>query len=418
MYSIVENLRQTVEYCREHSEFYRKVYKNQESASFSSIEEFEKLPFTGKNDLKRFYPYGFMSCSLEQVTGYYETTGDKADLNRSSRCSSLFTREDLERDLNRRSSGPLEFGSRDVVFNSLSYAYSCAAMSFHNAALRQGAMVVSADNDSRLSNYRKQVDILTRINPTVIITAYPFVISTILHIMGESTEKLTNLRAIQLSGMPHSPNGMKKISQVFNGVPVYNTYDLVEFGAVSTVSTDGANRIFDDFYVEVINPKTMEVIKEDGIGGEIVITSLNRQGSPLIRYKTGDIGRLYRNCNTPYLQVLGRFKDLVEFKEINRRFTLYNFEDVFYRHEAVKGMYKPRFNGDKLTFAIDTDADNKEEVSKEIQNMIKNELEIDVEIEAVNTGISRREFLLDSGSDSIKSLQTIENKKNEWLITY
>lgn len=421
---IDEKMGQIIDYCQSHIPFYAKLLKSQaENQGISTIDDFKRLPFTTKNDLKRNYPYGMAGCSLDQIIGYYETAGDKNEQNRSSRSASFFTNDDLARDISRRTSGTLEFANTDVVFISLPYAYSCAALGYHMAAQKQGAMVISADNESKLNNYRKQLDVLMRINPTIIITAYPFIYSTILKLMGDTTKRFTKLRAIQLCGMPHSSNGMKRISEAFNGVPVYNTYDMVEFGAITACCPEGKKHICDDFYVEIINPKTMEVIKEDGIGGEIVITSLRRQGSPLIRYRTGDIGRIYKNgcqcsSDSPYIQVLGRLKNLIEFKEQGKRFTLCNFEDVFYQHECLTGMYKPKFVDETLTFVIDVESDNKKQVAAEVKRMIRDQLDIDVEIEAVNVGVSRREFLSDSAGNTLGALQSVENKKNEWLITY
>ena len=421
----ISELNETVMYCLKNVEFYQKILKKVvPNGSISSLEEFQDLPFTDKEDIKRYYPYGFLGAKLEDISIYNESSGTSGgDANRSSRVASFSTAKDIELDLKRRTAGDLKFNKTDIIFNALPYAFTSSGINFHLAALEAGAMIIPADNGNAMSSYRKQIDVIRRINPTIILTSYPYIYSTLFKMFKVPLEELTNLRAIQLCGMASSYEGRNKISKLFNGVPVYNTYGMSEFGAITSTCNCKKSHINKDFYIEIINPKTLEVMGE-GQGGEIVITTLNREGSPKIRYRTGDIGNITcGECEcgrkTPRLENSGRLKDLLEIN--GERFVISDFENVFYKHAATTGMYKFEYvDEDKIKITIDVESEDKLKTATELKEMIKGELNLDIEFECVDVGQSRKEVLVQQNT-SLKSLQSIENDKRgegEWLVTY
>lgn len=426
MYGDVASLNDTIKYCMENVDFYKRLLKKVvRDGRVKTLEEFREIPFTTKEDVQKYYPFGFLGTSLENVCAYNESSGTSGgDSNRSSRVASYSTKNDLDLDLRRRTAGDLKFNKNDIIFNALPYAYTSSGINFHLAALNAGAMVIPADNSSMLSSFRKQVDVIRRINPTIIITSYPYIYITLFKMLKIPVEELSNLRAVQLCGMATSREGKRKISKFFNGVPVYDTYGMSEFGAITSSCNFGHAHVNEEFYIEIINPKTLEWA-EDGTGGEIVITTINREGSPKIRYRTGDIGKLYTSgceCGrkSPRLEVLGRLKDLIEIG--NRRFVLSDFENVFYKHEAVTGMYKPEFlDDDSIKITIDVESGDKEKIAQELKEMALSELNLEMEFECVDVGQARRELLAQTGKGTVKSLQSIDGadrRNQEWLVTY
>lgn len=426
MYGDLARLNDTIKYCMENVDFYKRFLKKVlRNGQISTLKEFKEIPFTIKEDVQKHYPYGFLGTSLENICAYNESSGTSGgDSNRSSRIASYSTKKDLDLDIRRRTAGDLKFNKNDVIFNALPYAYTSSGINFHLAALNAGAMVIPADNGSMLSSFRKQIDVIRRINPTIIITSYPYIYITLFKMLKIPVEELTNLRAIQLCGMATSREGKRKISKFFNGVPIYDTYGMSEFGAITSSCNFNQAHVNDEFYVEIINPKTLECV-EDGVGGEIVITTINREGSPKIRYRTGDIGKMYTNeCDcgrkSPRLDVLGRLKDLIEIN--NKRFVLSDFENVFYKHDAVTGMYKPEFlDNDKIKITIDIDSEDKEKVAQELKEITLSKLNIEIEFECVGVGQARRELLAQASTGSVKSLQSIngaDRRNQEWLVTY
>lgn len=422
----ISRINNSVKYCMENVEYYRiylkKFLPNRE---VRSLDEFKSLPLTDKEDLKRHYPYGFLGANLADIRAYNESSGTGGgDANRSSRVASFNTQSDIDIDLKRRTAGDLRFNKDDIIFNALPYALTTSGIHFHMAAMQAGAMVIPADNGSSLNNYRKQLDLIRRLNPTIIITSYPYVYMTLFEMFKIDPKELTRLRAIQLCGMATSREGKNKISQYFNNIPVYDTYGMSEFGAITSTCNSKNTHINDGFYVEILNPKSLDDMP-DGEGGEIVITTLDREGSPKIRYRTGDIGKIYYDeceCgrNTPRLEVFGRLKDLMEIN--GKRFMLSDFENVFYTHNATVGMYKLEFNNENdIRITIDVDADNKEQNANELKEMMQSTLNINVEFECVEVGQSRKELFTQLKSSSLKSLQSIERNQDgggEWLVTY
>lgn len=422
---LLVKINETISYCHSNVEFYqRRLKKILEGGFVNSIEEFRNLPFTTKEDVKKYYPYGLKGADLQQIVAYNDSSGTSSgDVNRSSRSASFYTQKDVDRDIIRRTDGDLKFNSNDVVFVALPYALTTSGIHYHQAANKAGAMVINADNGSSMSNIRKQIDLIRRLNPSIIITSYPFLFSSMFHILGVSKNELINLRAIQLCGMSTSSEGKKKISSLFNNVKVYDTYGMSEFGAITATCDCGKSHINDDFYIEVINPKTLENV-ENGVGGEIVITTFEREGSPKIRYRTGDVGKISPtvcSCGRtePTIEITGRLKDLIVVD--NRRFNLNDFENVIYSHNAVAGMYKPEIMKENIKFTIDILSEEFEETSVELKKMFWDKLGITVEVICVPEGEARKEMLKKTQEGTLKSLQSINqegNSEEEWLVTY
>ena len=421
--SKLEKARELIDFCKENVDFYKKSLKKINVNEIKTYNDLQKLPFTTKDDVKRTFPYGFLGAPLSDIVEYSESSGTSSnDFNRSSRMASFSTQKDIERDIERRVSGDLRFTETDIIFNALPYALTTSGHHFQMAAQKASAMVISADNGSLLSNYRKQLDLIRRLNPTIIITSYPFVYSTLMIMLGISSEELTNLRAVQLCGMSTSQNGKKKISKLFNSVPVFDTYGMSEFGAIAATCHCGNNHVCDDFIVEVINPRTLEPLDEN-TGGEIVITSLSRQGSPKIRYRTGDVGKIKRsNCPCGRIQdiieITGRLKDIIIIED--KRFTLNDFENVFYQHATSTGMYVYEKDGNSGKITIDCMNGDLPQTAKEIKMMIFEALQVKIEVECVSVGLARKDFFQQNNSNSLKSLQSVGDGEGEqeWLVTY
>ena len=389
---LLQKINKTIKYCNDNVEFYqRKLKKIIDVDGVKSLEEFEMLPFTTKDDVKKNYPFGLKGAELKDIVAYNESSGTSSgDVNRSSRSASFYTKNDVEKDIERRTNGDLKFSKEDIVFVALPYALTTSGLHFHMAASRKGAMVINADNGSQMANIRKQVDLIRRLNPSVIITSYPFLISTMFYVLGVSISELTNLRAIQLCGMSTSQNGKIKIGKIFNDVKVYDTYGMSEFGAITSSCDCGNAHINDDFYVEIINPKSLEKVEEN-VGGEIVITTFEREGSPKIRYRTGDVGKMSsKKCgcgrNSETIEVTGRLKDL--FVINGKRFNLNDIENVLYQKEEVAGMYKPVIAKEKVELTVDILSDNYEEVAASLKKDFSEKLEIETEIVCVVVGES------------------------------
>lgn len=404
------------------SEFYKKMLKgvNKDKGEFG-IEDFKKIPFTTANDIKRSYPFGMIGCDKKHIVEMFEQRDLGQDnKNRSTRINGLFSDKDIEADINRKMKS-FNISEDDVIYFAAPYDCSSVTMHLQKYANRVGAMSIYAEVDCLHSGFRKQIDAIIKINPSVIVAPNFNVYMTVMKMLGIQFSTMTNLRMIVLSGMPVSGSNMKMISRVFGDISVVYSYDRVEFGEIAYGINDNKLSIHEDYYVELINPKTTEVINDAGVGGEIVITGLNREGMPLIRYRTGEIGKyLQDEAGERKLEVLGDFSNLIEFKKNNKRLTMIAFEDVLFDYDDFIGIYKMEFVTDetlKITVEMNSTKES-DTLAQSIQKDLEEKLGIDILVEVVPLGKSREDIIIQSEGTSVFDLQEIKNKRKKILVTY
>lgn len=398
-------------------------------------DRFGRLPFTSKEDVVRNYPDGFLSVPLRDVALYCESTGTSGNTLGSTRGASYYTNADLERDAERRFSPDLEVGPDDIVANALPFALTSSGICFQMAARSKGATVVNLDAGSILSSPTKHIEVVSGLKATILICSLPLLYGTLIALDGEDPrETFGSLRAIQLCGLPTLSNGRKKISDIF-GVPVFDTYGLSEFGATTFTCSHGHMHVFEeDFLVEVIDPRT-GIPVGDGVGGEIVVTTLTRQGSPKIRYRTADFGILeYSNCScwrsAPRLTVKGRLRDAAQFGD---RFRLpIDFEEILYRFPETTGLYRLTYapasqSGSEpqnavvaARVAVDVKQPD-ERLQQQIEQAFREAIGPNIAVELTRIGEATPELVnqkMYSSVRTIKSASFSDQRPTEWLVTY
>lgn len=433
---MIEQLNTAVTQAHRDTFFYSRLFRkaivrapSTDSADY--IKWFQALPFTSKDDVVKNFPNGFRSSSVKQPALYCESSGTSGSTVHSTRSASFYTKADIVRDLKLRYSPDLKLTSEDVVLNSLPMAYTSSGIMFQMAAMEAGAMVICADGGSLLSSQLKHIDSLRDLGCTVLVSSLPLMYSTLLLAEGKDPkEEFPKLRAIQLCGLPTLLAGTTKISQMF-GVPVFNTYGLSEFGAVTYTCEHGHMHVCDEFYVEIINPRNGDTV-EDDVGGEIVITTLSREGSPKIRYRTGDFGFLKdpAECacgrHSPRLVVKGRLRDAAQFGDKFRLPT--DFEEHILAQPDTTGLYRLTYKplpGDKneVTVHISADVLHPEDktTAEAITAAVKAHITEHVVVETVPVGKSIPELMDQSRFSNIRSAKTAfldDQRPQEWLVTY
>jgi phenylacetate-CoA ligase len=434
----VEKLAACIDHARSSTFFYKRLFRKHfrdDGWQAGIRDKFARLPFTSKEDVVRNYPDGFLSAPLRDIAMYCESTGTSGNTIGSTKGASFYTNVDLERDAERRFSPDLEIGPDDVVANALPFALTSSGICFQMAARGKGAAVINLDAGSVLSSPAKHIEIISSLKATVLICSLPLLYSALIALDGaDPKQSFGALRAIQLCGLPTLANGKKKISETF-GVPVYDTYGLSEFGATTFTCAHGHMHVFEeDFFIEIIDPRT-GIPVADEVGGEIVVTTLNRQGSPKIRYRTADFGILqYSTCacgrSSPRLTVKGRLRDAAQFGE---RFRLpIDFEEVLYRFPETTGLYRLTYapaeqSGSDPQSAIVAarvvaDANQpSEELRQQIEQAYREAIGANVTVELVKPGEATPELVsqkMYSTVRSIKSASFNDQRPTEWLVTY
>lgn len=316
-------LNRTLESARR-CEFYRDRLPGK---PLQSLEELRSLPLTTKDHLRAASPWGLLCLPMDQVAQYHETFGTTG-----TPVSSWFSQQDLEansREIARP--GGLNPGSGDVILIRFPYAISSAAHLFHEAFRQAGACVIPASSRSTVSPFTRVITMLARLRVTILagLPLQALLLAETAGLMGMDPAKdFPKLRAICTAGEPLSPARRRLLSELW-GVPVFNYYGLTEFGNVAVDCAEGRlHAAWDSFIVEVLQ-NDLVTPAEPGELGHLVITSLHRQASPVVRYVTGDRGRLLPGCpcgREHALEVRSRAQDLVT--AAGRTFDQWDLEEM------------------------------------------------------------------------------------------
>jgi phenylacetate-CoA ligase len=286
----------------------------------TSLDVLEDIPFTTKDDLREHWPYGFLAVSKDELIRMHSSSGT------TGRATVIFhTAGDIDHwtNLVARSMYMAGMRKRDVFQNMMSYGLFTGGLGFHYAAERVGAMVIPAG----AGNSKRQIQLMRDFETTVIhiIPSYALHLSTVFDDMGVDPRKDTRLRMAFLGAEPHSEKMRKKIEEIY-GFKGYNSYGLSEMNGpgVSFECTyqNGMHIWEDQFFVEIIDPKTLKRVP-DGEEGELVLTTLVREGMPILRYRTKDLTRMVPGpcpCGRTHRRIeriKGRTDDMMILKGVN-----------------------------------------------------------------------------------------------------
>ncbi len=304
------------------SPFYRQVFKEHGIVpeKIKSLSDIKNLPFTTKEDLRAHFPFGFLSVPQEEIVRVHSSSGT------TGRATAVFhTRKDLEAWANLIARCMYMAGVRknDVFQNIVGYGLFTGGLGFQYGAERLGALTIPSGS----GNSKRQINLMRDFGTTVIhiIPSYALHLRKVFEEMGLDPKKDTKLRIALIGAEPHSEATRQRIEEMY-GVNAYNSYGLSEMNgpgvAFECTYKSGMHFWEDDFLVEVIDPKTLEVMP-DGEEGELVFTTLNREGMPLIRYRSKDLATIYPEpcaCGRTHRRlsrIKGRSDDMVILKGVN-----------------------------------------------------------------------------------------------------
>lgn len=270
--------------------FYRKHFAEHRINvdSIQRLEQLREIPFTTKNDLRQSYPMGMVSKDQDEIVRLHASSGT------TGKSTVIFyTQKDIDEwaSLVARSMMATGTQRRDVFQNMMGYGLFTGGLGLHYGAERLGCLVIPSSTGNTL----KQLQMMQDFHSTVIHITPSY--SLHLHeIMEEQKINLKNLslKKAYLGAEPYSEETRIKIEKLYN-IDAYNSYGLSEMNgpgvAFECVEKKGMH-LWEDFYIpEIIDPESGEVLP-DGEEGELVITHLNREAMPIIRYRTRDLTRI------------------------------------------------------------------------------------------------------------------------------
>jgi phenylacetate-CoA ligase len=278
------------------------------------------LPLTTKEDLREKWPYGFLACSRDELIRMHSSSGT------TGRATVIFhTDGDIAAWTNLLARSMYMTGMRrsDVFQNMMTYGLFTGGLGFHYGAEKIGALVIPAG----AGNSKRQIQLMRDFDTTVIhiIPSYALHLSTVFTEIGVDPRRDTRLKIAFLGAEPHSEKMRRKIEE-FYGFRGFNSYGLSEMNgpgvAFECPEQNGMHIWEDNYIVEIIDPVTLEPLPE-GEEGELVMTTLLREGMPIIRYRTKDLTRMIPGpcpCGRTHRRIeriKGRTDDMMILKGVN-----------------------------------------------------------------------------------------------------
>ncbi|MBN1882930.1 MAG: phenylacetate--CoA ligase [Deltaproteobacteria bacterium] len=351
----LEGLQKTINRIIRHNvTFYRhrfdQVGFNIEKDAIESIEDLSKLPFITREDLKESYPYDLFAVHLRDVVRIHAASGDVGITG--------FTMEDLK-SWSRRVARTLcsaGLDEDDVLQIALSYGLFPGAFGYHYAAENIGASVIPTST----THIKRQLRILQDYKSTAIVSTPSYILRLIREMKDNGINpKHLSLKYAILGAEPWTDDMRREIEENLY-VSAYFHYGVESVfgpGIASECREKNGLHIFEDHFIpEIIDTKTGKSLPY-GEEGELVLTTLTMEAFPLIRYRTGDVTRLYLSddvcpCGRTHIKmdpVKRRYDDLIVFRGIN----LYPYQIQNILKEIIQD--EPRFrivlyreNGDDL----------------------------------------------------------------------
>jgi phenylacetate-CoA ligase len=285
-----------------------------------TVADLERLPLTSKEDLREGWPYGFLACSRDDLIRMHSSSGT------TGRATVIFhTANDIAAWTNLLARSMYMAGMRrsDVFQNMMTYGLFTGGLGFHYGAEKIGALVIPAG----AGNSRRQIQLMQDFETTAIhiIPSYALHLSTVFTEAGVDPRRDTKLRLAFLGAEPHSEKMRQKIEE-FYGFKGFNSYGLSEMNgpgmAFECPEQNGMHIWEDNYIVEIIDPATEKPLP-DGEEGELIATTLLRDGMPILRYRTKDLTRIIPGpcpCGRTHRRIeriKGRTDDMMILKGVN-----------------------------------------------------------------------------------------------------
>ena len=317
----LERLQKTVRHCM-NSAFYRERFKELGITpdDIRTLDDVQKLPFTTKEDLRNNYPFGLASVPMTDCVRLHSSSGTTGNPT-----VVLHTQKDLDEWAKAVARCLWMVGSRpdDVFQNSAGYGMFTAGLGFQYGAERVGMLTVPA----AAGNTKRQIKFIRDFGTTVL-HAIPSYASRVYEVMreeGVDPRRDTKLRVLCIGAEPHSEEQRQRIEENL-GVKAYNSYGISEMmgpGVAFECPEQNGLHIWEDYFiVEIIDPVTLKPVP-DGQLGELVLTTINREGMPLLRYRTRDLTRILPGecpCGRHHKRLArlqGRSDDMMILKGVN-----------------------------------------------------------------------------------------------------
>lgn len=374
--------------------FYGKKLEEAGITRISTPEDFKKLPFSEKKDLRDAYPLGLMTAPESEIVRIHSSSGTTG-----LPVIIPYTAKDVDdwAIMFKRCYELAGITNMDRIQITPGYGLWTAGIGFQNGAEKLGAMVIPMGP----GNTDKQLQMMQDMKSTVLCSTSSYAL-----LLAEEIEKRGIKDKICLKkgviGSERWGEKMRKCISEELGIELYDIYGLTEIygpGIGISCKYDNGMHYWDDYvYIEILDPVTLEPVS-DGEMGEIVITTLVKEGAPLIRYRTHDLSRIIPGdcpcgCKHPRLGVImGRTDDMMKIKGVNVFPS--QIEEVLKEFPELSSEYQIRISHldgkDTMRIYVETDGSvDFVELSKRIAERVKSRIGFTPLVKVVEIGVLPR----------------------------
>jgi phenylacetate-CoA ligase len=287
--------------------------------TIKSLDDLRRIPFTTKHDLRDGFPYGFLSVPKDDIVRLHASSGTTG-----APTTIYFNKEDIARWTGyvARSIYAAGCNRADVFQNMITYGLFTGGLGFHAGGEEVGMLVIP----SGAGNTARQFRLMRDFGATVLHATPSFLLHLETKMKEEGiTREDLRLRKAFAGAEPYSEDTRKRIEELLK-IDVYNSYGLSEMNgpgvAFECQRKDGLHLWEDGYIGEIVNPDTLEPV-QDGESGELVLTCLCREATPILRYRTRDLSGFYAEpclCGRTHRRlrrVTGRTDDMLIINGVN-----------------------------------------------------------------------------------------------------
>jgi len=316
-----EGLKSLVGRVYEHIPFYKEKIDSLglRPSDITSIKDIVKLPFTTKDDLRQNYPFGMFAVPMSDIV---ETHTSSGTTGKPVIGGYTINDIDLWSEVMARCLSMSGTTSEDIVQNAYGYGLFTGGLGVHYGARKIGAAVIPVSG----GNTKRQIMLIQDFKSTILTCtpSYCLYLAEVAEEMGVDF-KSVHLKAGNFGAEPWSNNMRVEIEKRLNllALDIYGLTEIIGPGVGNECRFKNGIHICDDhFYPEIINPETGEVLPPGEVG-ELVITTLTKEATPLIRYRTRDITAIIPGeceCGRTSVRVrrlMGRTDDMLIIRGVN-----------------------------------------------------------------------------------------------------
>lgn len=402
-----ERLRATIDRAYHEVPFYRNAFQERGllPSDIRTVADLAKLPFTTKNDLRDNYPYGLFAVPLSEIVRLHASSGTTGKPTVVG-----YTRRDLDiwAEVMARALTCCGASKNSKIQNAYGYGLFTGGLGVHYGSERIGASIIPVSGGQT----KRQLMIMKDFGTTILTCtpSYALHLAEVMEEMGLSKEDLS-LEGGLFGAEPWSQNLRNQIETRFGltALDVYGLSEIIGPGvAVECPVKKGLHIWEDHFLAEIIDPETGEQLPP-GSYGELVITTLTKEGMPMIRYRTRDITRVLSEpcpCGRTHIKIdrcQGRTDDMLVIRGVNVFPS--QIEEVLFRISHTEPFYLIIVDRNGQLDEVEIWVEVSDDVfSDEIRKLEGLEKEIQKEIEVV-LGISVKVRLVEP-----KTIERSENK--------